>query len=184
LYRDHIIQLQNTGKQIVSGVDLAFDHKIAFRQGTLSLAIDATHYVEFERNKAGSSEIEQLVGTWRYPENIASAKLAWSSDAFYSSLTVDYTSNYQDDIEGLKGRQIDEIAAMGKLDENGERDVDSWLTVRANLVYDFDNMNINLTINNLFDKEPPIAYGSSRGFDSLNHNALGVNYRLSMTYFF
>ncbi len=184
LYRDHIIQLENTGEQNVSGVDLAFDHKIDFNQGTLSLALNATHYLEFERNKAGSSEIEELTGTWRYPESIASAKIAWSQDAFYSSLTLDYTSSYQDDIEGLKGREIDELDDMGKLDANGERDVDSWLTVRANIGYDFENMNINLTINNLLDEEPPAAYGSSRGFDSVNHNALGANYRLSMTYFF
>jgi len=33
--------------------------------------------------------------------------------------------------------------------------------------------------NNLFDEERPIAYGSSRGFDSINHNALGANYKAS-----
>ena len=184
LYRDHVIQLQNTGEQNVSGVDLAFDHKMDFSAGTLSFSLDATHYLEFERNKPGSTNIEELIGSWRYPENIASARIAWSGDAFYSSLTFDYTSSYQDDIEGLRGREIAELVAMGKLDENGERDVDSWLTVRANIGYDFENMNINLTINNLFDEEPPVAYGSSRGFDSINHNALGANYRLSMTYFF
>ncbi len=184
LYRDHIIQLQNTGEQTVAGIDLAFDHKIDFSQGVLSFSIDATHYLEFERNKAGSSELEELVGTWRYPESIASARVAWSADAFYSSLTVDYTSSYQDDIEGLRGRQIDELHDMGQLDENDERDVDSWLTLRANIGYDFENMNVNLTINNLLDEEPPVAYGSSRGFDSLNHDALGINYKVSMTYFF
>ena len=73
---------------------------------------------------------------------------------------------------------------MGKLDGNNERDVDSWLTLRANIGYDFKNMNVNLTVNNILDEEPPVAYGSTRGFDSLNHDALGLNYRLSMTYFF
>jgi len=184
LYRDHIIQLQNTGEQTVSGIDVALDHKIDFSHGVLSLSLDATHYLEFERNKAGSSELEELVGSWRYPENIASARVAWSGEGFYSSMALDYTSSYQDDIEGLKGRQIDELEALGLLDTNGEREVDSWLTLRANLGYDFENMNINLTINNLLNEEAPVAYGSSRGFDSLNHNAVGANYRLSMTYFF
>ena len=184
LYRDHIIQLENTGEQNVSGIDLAFDHSIDFSQGVLSFNFDATHYIEFERNKAGSSELEQLAGTWRYPENIASARIAWSADAFYTSLTFDYTSSYEDDIEGLKSREISELEELGQLDDNGERDVDSWLTVRANIGYDFENMNINFTINNLLDEEPPVAYGSSRGFDSINHDALGANYRVSMTYFF
>ena len=184
LYQDHVIQLENTGEQNVSGIDLAIDHKIDFNQGTLSFSVDATHYLEFERNKSGSSELEKLIGTWRYPETIASARVSWSGDALYSSLTLDYTSSYQDDIEGLRGRQIEELNDMGKLDENNERDVDSWLTLRANIGYDFKNMNVNLTVNNLLDEEPPVAYGSTRGFDSLNHDALGLNYRLSMTYFF
>lgn len=184
IYRDHVIRLENTGKQTVSGIDIAFDHRFDLSAGTLGFRFDATHYIEFERNKPGSSEVEQLIGTWTYPENIASFKVSWSSDAFYSSLTAEYTDSYQDDISGLRGRQIDELIALNQLDEKEERDVDSWLTVRANLGYDFENMNINLTINNLFDKEPPVAYSSSRGFDSLNHNALGANYNLSMTYFF
>jgi len=184
LYRDHIIQLQNTGEQNVSGVDLSFDHRVEFVSGALSFNLDATHYIEFERNKAGSSELEQLVGSWRYPETIASARIGWASDNFYSSVTLEHTSSYQDDISGLKGREIDEIEGLGLLDENQARNVDAWSTVRANIGYDFDKVNVNLTINNLLDEEPPVAYGSARGFDSINHNALGANYRLSVTYFF
>lgn len=184
LYRDHVIRLENTGEQTVSGIDFAFDHKVDFSAGTLGFYINGTHYIEFERNKPGSKQVEQLIGTYTYPENIASFKVSWSGDAFYSSLTADYIDSYQDDISGLRGRQIDELIDLNQLDENEKRDVDSWLTLRANFGYDLENMNINFTINNLLNEEPPVAYSSSRGFDSLNHNALGANYRLSMTYFF
>lgn len=184
LYRDHIIQLQNTGEQTIKGFDLAFDHRFELSEGNLDIAIDATHYQEFNRNKPGSDEIEELAGTWRYPENIASLRVAWSQENFYASLTANYTDSYQDDIDGLDGRYLDELNELGILDEEGLREIDSWTTIRANLGYDFDNMNINLTINNLLDEEPPVAYGSSRGFDSINHNALGANYKVSFTYFF
>lgn len=184
LYRDHVIQLQNTGEQNIKGLDFAFDHRFRLAQGNLSIAVDATHYMEFERNRPGSDDIEELIGTWRYPENIASARISWAQDNFYASLTAQYTDSYADDIDGLRGRNLDELEALGALDENGEREVDSWTTWRANVGYDFDNMNVNLTINNLFDEEPPVAYGSQRGFDSINHNALGANYKLSVTYFF
>lgn len=184
LYRDHVIQLQNTGEQTVKGIDVAFDHEFELSAGRLSFALDATHYLEFERNKPGSDEIEELIGTWRYPENIASVRVGWVQDNFYASLTAQYTDSYADDIEGLRGRNIDELEALGELDANGERDVDSWTTVRANIGYDFKNMNINFTVNNLFDEQPPVAYGSSRGFDSINHDALGANYKVSFTYFF
>jgi iron complex outermembrane recepter protein len=184
LYRDHVIRLENTGKQDVRGLDLSFDQYFDFDAGTLSINIDATHYLEFERNKPGSDASEELIGTWRYPENIASVKIGWSQGNFYSSITANYTDSYNDDIEGLRGRQIDELDALGELNENGTRNVDSWTTVRTNIGYDFDNMNVNLTINNLFDEEPPVAYGSSRGYDSINHNAMGAFYRLSFTYKF
>ncbi len=183
LYRDHVIQLENTGKQTLSGVDVAYTQNIDLATGRLTLDADWTHYVEFERNKPGSDTIEDLAGTWRYPENVASIRIGYELDNFYSSVTALYTDSYADDVEGLRGRQIDELEALGELDENGLRDVDSWTTVNVNAGYDFDNININLSINNLFDEEPPTAYGSSRGFDSINHNALGANYRLSFTYF-
>ncbi len=184
LYRDHVIQLENTGTQEVSGYDIAFDHSLQFEQGRLTFSIDGTHYASFERNIAGSTEIEELIGTWRYPENIASFRVSWVGEQFYTSLTADYTSSYQDDIKRLRGRNIDELESLGELDANGERDVDSWTTVRFNMGYDFDNMNLNFTVHNVFDEEPPVAYGSGRGFDSINHNALGVNYQLSFSYFF
>lgn len=184
LYRDHVIQLENTGSQSVKGVDLAFEQYFDFSAGTLSFDINATHYIEFDRNKPGSDEIEALIGTWRYPENIASLRVGWSQDNFYASITADYTDSYADDIDGLRGRNIDELEDLGELDSEGQRDVESWTTIRANIGYDFDNMNINFTVNNLLDEEPPVAYGSSRGYDSYNHNALGANYRVSFTYFF
>ena len=146
--------------------------------------LNGTHYIDFDRNKPGSTEVEQLIGTYTYPENFASFRVSWSVDSFYTSVTADYIDSYQDDISGLRGRQIDELFDAGLLNENEERDVDAWLTIRANLGYDFENINVNVTVDNLLDEEPPVAYSSSRSFDSLNHNALGANYRLSMTYFF
>ncbi|MBZ9612615.1 TonB-dependent receptor domain-containing protein [Rheinheimera maricola] len=184
LFRDHVLLLQNTGEQNVSGVDIAFDQRFDIAGGTMKLSFDATHYLSFERNRPGSDFIEELVGTWRYPENIASLGLSWSGDAFFSSVTVNYTSSYADDISGMRGRELDELDALGVLDADGERDVSAWTTVRANIGYDFSNASISLSVDNLFDRDPPKAYGSSRGFDSINHDALGRNYRLLFSYRF
>ncbi|WP_371185751.1 TonB-dependent receptor domain-containing protein [Thalassotalea maritima] len=183
LYRDHIIQLQNTGEQNVSGIDVAYVQDIELASGRLSFDADWTHYLEFDRNKPGSDQIEELIGTWQYPENIASVRVGYELEDFYSSITALYTDSYADDIDGMRGRELDELDSLGVLDENGERDVDSWTTVNLNVGYDFEDVNINLAVNNIFDEEPPTAYGSRRGYDSINHNALGTHYRLSFTYF-
>ena len=110
--------------------------------------------------------------------------MSWSGDAFFSGVTLYYTSAYEDDISGLRGRELDELDALGVLNADGERDVASWTTVRANMGYDFANASISLNVDNLFDRDPPKAYGSSRGFDSINHDALGRNYRLLFSYRF
>ena len=184
LYRDHVLVLDNTGTQTVSGVDLRFDHRQQFTGGTLSIKLDATHYIGFERNKPGSDAIEELAGSWRYPQNIATASVFWDESNWYAGLTAYYTSAYQDDIDRLRGRELDELDAIGALDSEGQREVAAWTTVRASLGYFFDKANINLTIDNLFDREPPLAYGSARGFDSINHNAYGTTYKVSVSYQF
>ena len=184
LYRDHVIQLENTGEQNVSGIDLAYMQYFKVAEHDFSFGVDGTHYIEFERNRPGSSDIEDLVGTWRYPENIANVRFNWWKEDIYAGVTLQYTSSYQDDIEGLRGRQIDELTDLGVLDANSERDVKAWTTFNAHVGYDFKDFNIDLSVHNLFDKAPPVAYGSARGFDSVNHNALGATWRLSLTYFF
>jgi len=184
LYRDHVIPLENTGTQKVAGIDIKFDHRFIFNQGDIKFAFDATHYLTFDRNKPGSDEIESLVGTWRYPENIISAKLSWSADDYYIGLKGQYIDSYLDDIEGLRDRQKDELASLNVLNNNGDHVIDSWTVFDLYAGYDFKDMSIGLSINNILDEEPPVAYASQRGFDSINHDADGRTYRVSFTYAF
>ncbi|WP_404344194.1 TonB-dependent receptor domain-containing protein [Pseudoalteromonas mariniglutinosa] len=185
LFRDHVIPLENTGTQTLAGIDFKFDHRFQFNSGDLTFAFDGTHYLEFERNKPGSDAIEKLIGTYRYPENIARASLDFDAQSFYLNLGANYTSSYEDDIEGLRGREIDELDELGALDTDGKHQVDDWLVWDLSVGYYVNEaLTLRARIDNIFDKEPPKLYGSSRGFDSINHNALGARYTLSMTYRF
>ncbi|MDX1678283.1 TonB-dependent receptor domain-containing protein [Arsukibacterium sp.] len=184
LFRDHVIQLDNVGKQDVSGIDARFSHTFDLAGGRFGLDFDWTHYLEFERNKAGSDEVEALIGTFRYPENIGSASISWSGEALYLGLKALYTSSYQDDTARLRSRNLDELDELGLIDAEGNRDVSSWTILRAHIGYDFEHAAINFTVDNLLDRDPPAVYGRSRGFDSINHNAYGRNYRVSFSYFF
>jgi len=185
LFRDHVIPLENTGTQTLAGIDIKFDHRFALSGGDLTFAFDGTHYLEFERNKPGSDSIEKLVGTYRYPENIARMSIDWEAQSYYLNLGANYTSSYEDDIEGLRSREIDELDSLGVLDSKGEHQVDDWLVWDLSAGYYVNkSLTLRARINNIFDKEPPTLYGSSRGFDSINHNALGANYKLSISYRF
>lgn len=184
LFRDHVLLLENTGEQTVSGIDLAYDHRFDTDAGTFGLSLDATHYLSFERNKAGSDEIEQLIGSWRYPETVAGLRFSWSRGDFFSSIAANYTDSYQDDIEGLRGRELDELEDLGQLNADGSRQVSSWTTWRLNMGYDFAKTTVSFNIDNLLDRDPPAAYGSSRGFDSINHDALGRSFRIALSHKF
>ncbi|NVK24691.1 MAG: TonB-dependent receptor [Gammaproteobacteria bacterium] len=185
LYRDHVIQLTNVGTQKLEGLDIKADYTLDLSADSeLYFAFDATHYLGFERTKAGSSDLEELVGTYRYPETVASATIEYAQDNWFVGATLFHTGEYEDDIEGLRGRNLDELEALGELDADGGRQVDAWNTVRINGGLNFENYQLRLTINNITDEEPPTIYGSSRGFDSINHDALGTHYNLTFSYFF
>jgi outer membrane receptor protein involved in Fe transport len=187
LFRDHVLLLENTGTQDLNGIDFAIDHTFKFKKGFLDLGLEATHYLSFERNRPGSDEIEELAGTWRYPENVATASVFWENadETWFVGLTAFYTDAYEDDVERLRNRELDELDLLGELDENGQREVADWTIVMFSAGYDVTrNASLRLTIDNLFDKKPPRAYGSSRGFDSFNHDAYGTTYRISLSYFF
>ncbi|MGB6141536.1 MAG: TonB-dependent receptor, partial [Pseudoalteromonas rhizosphaerae] len=185
LFRDHVIPLENTGTQTLAGIDIKFDHRFRLSGGDLTFAFDGTHYLEFERSKPGSDAIEKLVGTYRYPENIGRMSIDWEAQSYYLNLGANYTSSYDDDIEGLRGREIDELESLGKLDSQGNHQVDDWLVWDLSAGYYVNKaLTLRARIDNIFDKEPPQLYGSSRGFDSINHNAYGARYTFSVSYRF
>jgi outer membrane receptor protein involved in Fe transport len=185
LNRDHVISLENTGTQTLAGIDIKFNHRFVLPSGDLTFAIDGTHYIKFERSKPGSDSLEKLIGTYRYPENIGRVSIDWDAQAYYLNLGANYTSRYEDDIEGLKSREIDELNDLGVLNSNGNHQVDDWLVWDLSAGYYInDALTLRARIDNIFDKKPPRIYGSTGGFDSINHNAYGANYQLSMSYRF
>ncbi|WP_100656511.1 TonB-dependent receptor domain-containing protein [Alteromonas flava] len=184
LFRDHVLLLDNTGTQELSGIDIDLFHATKFRSGDLELGLRATHYISYERNKPGSDEIEELIGSFRYPENIASAEVFWVADDWYVGAYVFYTAGYADDIARLRGRNIDELIDLGELNANEEREVASWTTVSLSAGYHFEKATVRLAIDNLFDRDPPLVYGSSRGYDSYNANPYGTQYTVTVDYRF
>lgn len=185
LYRDHVIPLENTGTQTLAGFDLKLDHRFILSSADLTLTLSGTHYLGFERNKPGSDALEELIGTYRYPENVARISADWAAEQFYFTLGANYTSSYADDIEGLRSREISELESLNVLNQQGEHQVDEWLTWDLRVGYFVsDTLTLRMSIDNMFDREPPTLYGSTRGFDSINHNAFGTRYQVSLTYTF
>lgn len=184
LYRDHVLQLENTGSQTLAGIDWMVSHDIRLNAGTVEMRLSGTQYLQYDRNKPGSDEIESLAGEFLYPETIASAEIFWVTDDWYAGAYVYYTGSYKDDIDRLRGREQDELDALGALDASGQRNVSSWTTVTLSAGYHFENADLRLTVDNLFNEDAPLAYGSARGYDAYNANPYGTVYQVSFSYFF
>ncbi|HBI75502.1 MAG TPA: TonB-dependent receptor, partial [Alteromonas macleodii] len=185
LFRDHILLLDNTGTQELEGIDWDVDHDFQLNSGTLELGFSGTHYLTYDRNRPGSDEIESLAGTFLYPETVATAELFYVQEDWYVGAYVFYTGSYDDDIIRLRSREIDELIELGAIeDEDDTRNVSSWTTVTLSAGYYFENADLRLTVDNVFDRDAPTAYGSGRGFDAFNHDPFGTRYTLAFSYYF
>ncbi len=173
---DAHFQLDNLGYQETSGLDVNYTQYFDERSwGALTVLVDVTYLLEFERQASENSPVEDLAGDFRYPELLANARLRWSKDAWRASLAARYTSGYDDDPSQRT------LAAVG-LPTDAEVDVDDWIVWDFNASYDLtDKSFISVNVRNLFDDEPPLVLGSGSNVDLINHSALGrfVTVRLS-----
>ena len=182
LFRDHILLLENTGNQQTKGVDFSYSQRFNTDWALIRFSADITKLMSFTRDRTAFSGTEQLAGSFRYPKVLASAKLRISADNWFGGVSINYTSDYQDEIALLEPADIARLAEQGI---GIDRQVPSWTKVNANLGYDVsDSLTLSLNIDNLFDREPPFIYGRYKDVDFINHDVLGRNYRLLATYRF
>ncbi|WP_395341519.1 TonB-dependent receptor domain-containing protein [Ningiella sp. W23] len=184
LFRDHVLLLDNTGTQELSGIDISFFQRFEFSSYDLELSFDGTRYISFERNIPGSDQIEQLAGSFQYPKTVANAEVFVVTDDWFAGFTLFITGEYEDDTIRLRSRELEELQALGEIDDEDRRTIESFTTLDFSAGYYFDNLDIRLRIENLLDKDAPVAYGTSRGYDSFNHDPFGRRYTLSATYRF
>ncbi|RUO39417.1 TonB-dependent receptor [Pseudidiomarina aestuarii] len=174
------LQLQNLGKQETDGLDVTYTHYFDMNDmGSLRWTVDATHLFSFERQLSQEADIEELAGDWRYPDTIITSRLRWSGDDWFGGVSAQYTSAYNDNIEGLNQSELDRLGI------SANRQVPSWTKVNAHVGYDVSrDLTLRLSIENLFDREAPTAFGTSANVDHYNHDTMGRFYRLSATYRF
>ncbi|WP_223669505.1 TonB-dependent receptor [Kangiella shandongensis] len=173
------LQLENLGVQEVEGIDLAYTQYFDIDSGELSLLLDGTYLLDFNKQLSKQSEVESLEGTFRYPELILRARLRWSGDDWFGSVTGNYISSYDDDLEGYDEQQLTDFGI------SREREVPSWVKWNFTVGYDLTgNSYLRLGIDNLLDEEAPVAYGTSANVDHFNHDTYGRFYQLKYTYNF
>ena len=168
------LQLENLGIQETSGIDLTYTQYFDTAIGKWTFLVDGTYLLDYNRQRSAESEIESLEGTFRYPELILRTKLRWKNDDWSATLSANYISSYEDDLE-----KYDE-SDLARLGIAADRKIPSWTEWKVSVGYEInDDAFVRLSVNNLTDKSAPLAYGTSANVDHYNHSTMGRFFRLT-----
>ncbi|MEM8985227.1 MAG: TonB-dependent receptor [Pseudomonadota bacterium] len=159
--------LTNLGYQETSGIDATYTQYIDLNAGTLAFLVDGSYLLEFERQASDGADVIDEAGEFTYPQLRLRGTARWTQGPLRLSASVDYTSDYEDD---PSNRVRD---ALGIADD-AEVTVDSWTTVDLSAIYDLGESSfVQLSVQNVFDEEPPLALGTGANVDFFNHDSLG-----------
>ncbi len=164
---DAHFELTNLGAQTTSGVDFSYTQYFDAFGGEFALLADATYLIEYNRTASDTSGTEELAGEYSYPELLVNTKLRYTRGQLSASFGANYTGSYMDD---PSNRVLDAL----NIPRGTDVKVDSWTIFNLNLGYEInDNIDLNLNVRNLFDKEPPLVLATGANVDHYNHESVG-----------
>ena len=165
----------NVGEVDQSGIDLQLNYGWTTDIGDFSASLNVAKILEIDKTLLpGTGALDSLDKIGEQNDLRAAASIRWSRDRWSASLSARYTDSYlNDEPDTVNGVTLP------------EDEIPSWTTTGANVVYHvpkgeddggvLDGVRIGLSIDNLFDRDPPtvITSGSVRAFDVANASVFG-----------
>jgi iron complex outermembrane recepter protein len=165
-------RLTNIARRQQSGVDLNVSMVGDSGFGELSARLGATYLLEFEDTLIPNTQPVDLVDTIYFPVGFrARGSLGWSRGRYDATAIVQYADGYRDN------RTAPPFFGPAPRSEIG-----SWTTVDMTLGYTVDRnvqswlagTQASLSVQNIFDRDPPFAAGPfGLNFDAANADPLG-----------
>jgi iron complex outermembrane receptor protein len=165
-------RLNNTSQVKTNGVDLLGTYGLDTGVGSFDFGANATYLFKYSRRPTSTSALVDLVDTAGNPPNLRGrVSLAWRRGSFGSTLFVNYTDDYKDNISI----------------NPPNRKIDSWTTLDLNLSYSFERLSspalkgtqVFLSAQNLLDEDAPF-YNNAAGIGYDTENADIVGRRVSL----
>ena len=147
----------NIGEQSVNGIDLGASFASGLGAGTLTLGLEYSHLLEFERVELNSDATgfvtRDLTGEYEYPEDrfVLTGDYALENWDFYA--TVNYTGEFQDAPDADLDGTLD-------FDTVDTRDVEAFVTLNLQASWTgFEGLTLSLGVETALDEEVPFAIG-------------------------
>jgi outer membrane receptor protein involved in Fe transport len=160
-------RLNNIGMEKVAAIDLTFGSEFNTDLGSLSFGLTATFSREHERKVTQAAPVFSLLNGPGKPVDLRLRfNAGWQRSAWSAFMYLNYVDSYTDTLAFT------------------ETKIDSWTTADLTLRFNtsqilsggmFDDMDVSLGIDNVFDSDPPVFLSNSFGFgyDSVNSDAIG-----------
>jgi outer membrane receptor protein involved in Fe transport len=158
-------RLSNTSSVQTNGIDLLGTYGLDTGVGSFDFGLNATYLLEYSKAATASAPLVDLVDTpTNPPEMRGRLSLGWRRGGFGTTLYVNYTGGYKDNISVPN------------------RSIDSWTTLDLNLRYSFDNWQapvlkgtqVFLSALNALDEDPPFYNNANGvGYDPDNADLVG-----------
>lgn len=171
----------NIGEQSAEGIDFAANWSMDAGSGNLTLGLDYTHLLEFNKVVLDATglafETQEFAGEYEYPEDRAALTGDYEIGDWGIFAQVNYISSFED----FRPLSPPLVASAGT--------VSSFTTVNFQFTYSgIKNTKISLSVDNAFDELPPVAIGDGDtdvyGYVSSTHNPRGSFWSLRTTYSF
>jgi outer membrane receptor protein involved in Fe transport len=176
----------NIGEQSVDGIDLAVNYTTEVGSATLTLGLDYTHLLNFERVEANLEATglvsRKLTGEYEYPEDRFVLTGDYQSGDWGIHAALNYIGSFED---------TPDVNFDGLLDYDTVTTpkVDAFMTTNLQFSYDgLKNTKLVLGVDNLMDEDPPFAVGDGDsdlyGYVASQHSPRGRFVYTKMTYSF
>jgi outer membrane receptor for ferrienterochelin and colicin len=165
----------NINEQSTSGLDLSAAYSMPIAESTLTLGLNYTHLLEFDRVELGADGVtfvtRSLAGEYEYPEDRALLWADFGSRSWGVYASVNYVGPFQD----MPDADFDGTLDYDTVDT---RDVGDFTTVNLQLRYTgIESLQLLLGMDNAFNQRPPFAVGNGDddlyGYVQSQHNPRG-----------
>jgi iron complex outermembrane recepter protein len=187
----------NLGANLITGWDFDFSYRYEIGEGTLSAGLTGEYLTKFLVQSApGAPYNDALTSGLQYFQNDAGAQsiipwharatLGWQQGALSTQVAVSYTGDY----DYLYTPVDYSTNPNGVSLPNRKQNVDPFVTVDLNAIWDFPNesgmfegLRLQANVYNILDEDPPLqmSTGDYAGFAPNSASPLGRTVRLGLT---
>lgn len=156
------LRLQNAAQVRAEGLDFAASYTHPLGSGNALIRIDAAYLKKIDTAFSSGATSTNIVNTFGNPLKYrVRADIGWAGEEISVNTAINFRNRYKDT----------SVSPAGRISSWTTFDLAGWYTPKA-----IDGFSVGLSVNNLFDKNPPYAGGlgiPGINYDTANADPLG-----------